>query len=127
MCIAECILDVLGTTININVVVEGVTCTSVNQILPVVSGNVVVHVQILIVAEVVGVRRNLLRVVVVLQQSQLVLPCSIVACTEHTLLLGHLLPAVVSVVAHLGLTFLTALGCYQNNTVSTTATVDGCR
>ena len=127
MCIAECILDALGTTIDIDVVIECVACTSVNQILPIVCGNVVVHIQILIVSEVVGVRRNLFGIVVVLEQSQLVLPCSVIACTEHILLLGNLLPAVVCVVANLGLTLLTALGGNQDYTVSTTATIDGGR
>ena len=126
MCIAECILDILGTTIDIDIVIEGVTSTSVNQILPIVGGNVVVHIQILVVAEEIGVRWNLLRIIVVLQQCQLVLPCGIVACREYALLLGNLLPAVVGVVAYLGLSFLTALGGNQDNTVSTTATVDGC-
>ena len=127
MCIAECILDILGTTIDVDVVIKGVTGTAVNQILPIVGGNIVVHIQILIVAEIIGVRRDLLRIVIVLQQGQLVLPGSIVACAQHILLLGNLLPAVVSIVAYLGLTLLTALGGYQDNTISTTATIDGGR
>ena len=127
MCIAKCILDILGTAIDIDVVVERVTCATVNKILPVVGRDVVIHIEILIVAEKVGIRRNLTGIVVVLQESKLILPCSIVSCTEHILLLGNLFPAIISIVAHLCLAFLTALGSHQDNTVSTTATIDGGR
>ena len=51
MCIAECILDGLRTTIDVDVVVEGVTCATIDEVLPVVGGDVVIQIQILIVAE----------------------------------------------------------------------------
>ena len=123
--IAEGILDVLRTTVDVDVVVEGIARAAVDEVLPVVGGDVVVHVDVLIVAEVVGVGGNLLRIVVVLQQGELILPCGIVARADDIHLLGNLLPRVVGVVAHLGLAFLTALGGDEDNAVGTTRTVDG--
>ena len=55
------------------------------------------------------------------------MPGSIVLGRENVNLLGNLFPAVVSIVAHLGLTFLTALGGNEDYTIGTAATVDGGR
>ena len=123
--VAEGILDVLRTTIDVDVVVEGVARAAIDEVLPVVGLDVVIHVDVLIVSEVVGVGGNLLRIVAVLQQGELILPCGIVASADDVDLLGHLLPGVVGIVADLGLAFLTALGGDEDYTISTTRTVDG--
>ena len=78
MCIAECILDILGTTIDVDVVVEGVTCATIDEILPVVARNILVQVYILIVPKVVCIRGNLFWIIAILQKGKLILPFSVV-------------------------------------------------
>ena len=104
--------------------VEGVTCAAVHHVLPVVALDVLVEVEILILSEVLCVRAE---VVLVLQQGELILPFCVVVGVEHVEGVCDLLPAVVSVVAHVHLTALTALCRNEDNTVSTTRTVDSSR
>ena len=127
MSIAESILHVVRTTVDVDVVVEGVARASVSQVLPVVTFNAFVKVHVLVVSELVGVVVYLGSIAAVVQHSVLILPLGVVVNVEHVILLGNLLPAVVGVVADLYLTGLTALGGHQDNTVGTTATVDGGR
>ena len=122
MGIAKCILHALRTTIDVEGLVKGVTSATIGNVLPVVLINITVQIHILVVTELVSVV-----VVITNQLSQLVVPLGILVSIQYVVLLGNLLPAVVSIIAHLGLTFLTALGGYQDNTVSTTATVDSGR
>ena len=47
--IAECILNGLRTAIDVQVLIEGVTCTTINDVLPIVSSYIFIHVHVLIV------------------------------------------------------------------------------
>ena len=124
MSIAERIFHCLRTTGNIQTLVECVACTTVNDVLPVVCGNILIHIQITIVAEEVCIRRYVIRII---EQSQLILPLCVVVWREHIHSLCYALPAIISIVAHVNLTALTALCCNEDNTVCTTATVNSGR
>ena len=124
MSIAECILYALRTTIDVDVVVEGVTRTTVCDILPVVAFNALVEVHILIVTELISIVVDLAGITSVVEQGIFILPLGIFVGVENVVGLRNRLPAVVGIIAHLGLTCLTALGRYQDNAVGTTRTVD---
>jgi hypothetical protein len=57
--ITESVLDVLRTTVDVDVVVEGVTSAAIHDVLPVVLCNTLVQINILIVSEERSIRRNL--------------------------------------------------------------------
>ena len=122
--VAERIFYSLRAARDVDVMIERVTRAAVNYVLPVVGGHVAVHVHILVVAEIVGVGRHVVRV---FQRCQLILPLGVVVGREHVHGLGHLLPAVVGVVAHVHLAGLAALGRDEDYAVGASRTVDGGR
>ena len=122
--IAECILNGLRTAIDVQVMIEGVTCATINDVLPIVCSYIFIHVHVLVVTKVICVRSNVL---LILKQSKLILPLSIIIRSEQIHSLCNLLYAIVSVVANVYLTTLTALSGNEDYTISTTATIDCCR
>ena len=103
--------------------VECISCTAIYNILPVISFYTLVQIHVLIFAEILCVRAE---VVLVLKQSKLILPLGIVISVQNIELLGYGLPAVVCVVADIHLAALAALGGYEDNTIGTTRTIDSC-
>ena len=86
--IAESILHLFATTIDVQVVIESMTDSAIHDILIVIGCHVVVHIQ---VAKTAKVRLILIRHVV-LQTRQFVLPVGIIAGAENIERIGNFLP-----------------------------------
>ena len=101
--------------------IESMSGAAKRQVLPVVGGYIIIHVQVLIVAKILGIF-----VCFICQQAQFILPIGIVSGREHIQFIGYFLPAIVSIIADTHFTFFSALGGHNDYTVGTTRTINGC-
>ena len=109
----DVVLDILGTTAYVHVILFLVTCTAEYLILIVTSFDRLPNIEIVVVT--------------IVSATQLILIVCIVVWRHSLHQLRNLLVAERSIEVYLSLTLRTALGCYDDNTVGTTGTIDGCR
>ena len=108
----------LCTTINTYVIIALCTRATENLVLPVMTCHRLQLVELCIRTVVAPVSAELRR------RGNLILVHTEVVWIHHADFLHYLLPAERSVEVYVDLTFLTALGCNDNDTVSTARTVD---
>ena len=108
----DVVLDILGTTAYVHVILFLVTCTAEYLILIVTSFDRLPNIEIVVVT--------------IVSAAQLILIVCIVIWRHSLHQLGNLLVAERSIEVYLSLTLRTALGCYDDNTIGTTGTIDGC-